>query len=315
MRRARYVIAGYVALVLNLLVVGWGAYVRASGSGAGCGRHWPVCNGEVVPRAPGVQTLIEFTHRLSSGVVMIAAVLMYLAARRLFAPGTSERRFAGLALVFMLMEALLGAGLVLFGLVARDDSLKRAFSMSLHLCNTFCLLSCITAAAYVAQHRLRVRLPSGQRLKRLWPLLLLVPVGVSGAIAALGDTLFPANSLGEGLRADIGPGHIFLRLRTLHPVFAIVSAGCILAFVALAQRAVHAMDAAPRFRQRVRLATALRTAIFAQMFLGFVNVVLLAPIPLQLAHLVLADIVFVLLAMFVLELCAEPANACDRMPA
>ncbi|MEZ4640810.1 MAG: COX15/CtaA family protein [Caldilineaceae bacterium] len=36
-------------LFYNLLVIMWGAYVRATGSGAGCGRHWPVCNGEVIP--------------------------------------------------------------------------------------------------------------------------------------------------------------------------------------------------------------------------------------------------------------------------
>ncbi len=39
-------------LLWNVLVALWGAYVRATGSGAGCGSHWPTCNGEILPRAP-----------------------------------------------------------------------------------------------------------------------------------------------------------------------------------------------------------------------------------------------------------------------
>ena len=47
----------------NVLVILWGALVRASGSGAGCGNHWPLCNGQVIPVSPGWHTVIEFTHR------------------------------------------------------------------------------------------------------------------------------------------------------------------------------------------------------------------------------------------------------------
>ena len=64
-RLARY---AWGVLGINLLVILWGAYVRATGSGAGCGSHWPLCNGEVVPRSAGLATLIEFTHRATSGV-------------------------------------------------------------------------------------------------------------------------------------------------------------------------------------------------------------------------------------------------------
>ena len=65
---SRFAKYSWIVLVYNLVVILWGAYVRATGSGAGCGSHWPLCNGEVIPRAPEVETLVEFTHRLSSGL-------------------------------------------------------------------------------------------------------------------------------------------------------------------------------------------------------------------------------------------------------
>ena len=51
----------WAVLAANLAVVAWGAFVRATGSGAGCGQHWPPCNGAVVPRSPTAETAIEFS--------------------------------------------------------------------------------------------------------------------------------------------------------------------------------------------------------------------------------------------------------------
>src|ERR1700720_4900598 len=51
----------------NVLVILWGALVRATGSGAGCGNHWPLCNGQVIPLSPRIDTIIEFTHRCMTG--------------------------------------------------------------------------------------------------------------------------------------------------------------------------------------------------------------------------------------------------------
>ena len=129
-RLARYV---WVVLVYNLGVIAWGAYVRATGSGAGCGAHWPLCNGEVVPREAAVQTLIEFSHRLTSGLALVSVVVLFFWARRATRPGHPLRLGAALSLAFMLSEALLGAGLVLFQLVADDASAARAVAVAAHL--------------------------------------------------------------------------------------------------------------------------------------------------------------------------------------
>ncbi|MFN8454080.1 MAG: COX15/CtaA family protein [Anaerolineae bacterium] len=70
-RFAKYV---WTVLAYNLAVILWGAFVRASGSGAGCGSHWPLCNGEVIPRTPQMETLVEFTHRLTSGLALLLVI-------------------------------------------------------------------------------------------------------------------------------------------------------------------------------------------------------------------------------------------------
>src|SRR5580692_7786824 len=68
----------WTALGWNVLVILWGAVVRATQSGAGCGNNWPLCNGEVIPVSPRVDTMIEFTHRLmtSGSAVLVVALLV-----------------------------------------------------------------------------------------------------------------------------------------------------------------------------------------------------------------------------------------------
>lgn len=276
-------------LLWNLLVIGWGAFVRASGSGAGCGAHWPLCDGEVVPRAPSVERLIEWTHRATSGLALLAGVALLVAAFRWRPAGHPARRAAAWAFGFLLMEAALGAGLVLFELVAENESAARAVAMALHLVNTFFLLGALTLTLHHAcEDRPLVR-AHDPALARLWlaALGLLLLAGVSGAIAALGDTLFPAASLAHGLAQDLSPAaHLLLRLRLLHPLFAAVAAVGVALF---AQRAL-AREPGPAAERRARWAGLL---VFAQLALGVVNFGLLAPIPLQLAHLLLADLVWI----------------------
>lgn len=272
-------------LAYNLAVILWGAYVRASGSGAGCGRHWPLCNGEVVPRAESVKTIIEFSHRASSGVVLVLVVAMTAWAFRAAPKGHPVRRGAVLSLVFTLTEALVGAGLVLFELVAHDASMKRALSMALHLTNTFVLLACLSLTAYWASGgpRLRVR-GQGALPWLVGPTLAgVVLLGTSGAIAALGDTLFPARSLAEGLAQDLSvTAHVFLKLRVLHPLIAtFVGAACVGLGLLL-----PSMRPTPRVRFWARAAV---TTFAVQYVAGLVNVALLAPVWMQLVHLLLAD--------------------------
>ncbi|MFM9013605.1 MAG: COX15/CtaA family protein, partial [Gemmatimonadota bacterium] len=146
-RFARY---GWAVLGFNLLVILWGAYVRASGSGAGCGAHWPLCNGVVIPRAPALETIIELTHRATSGIALLLVVGQLVWARRV-APRRGALWWAAhAAMVLMLTEALVGAGLVLFEIVAENASLARAWWLAAHLLNTFGLLAMLGLVPWLA---------------------------------------------------------------------------------------------------------------------------------------------------------------------
>ncbi len=282
----------WAVLGYNLLVVAWGAFVRATGSGAGCGKHWPTCNGEVLPRAQRIETVIEFTHRATSGIALLLVVWLLVWAFRAFPRGHTVRKAAVAALAFMISEALVGAGLVLFGWVAQDASAARGWVMAVHLTNTFLLLAALALSADWSRHPGALVGGPG-RLRTLLGLALLgvLVTGITGAIAALGDTLYPARSLAHGLAQELAPGAaLLLRLRLLHPFVALAGA------VALVLAARASVGARPE--ERIRgLATAAVVLAAAQLALGAVNVALLAPVALQLAHLLVADLTWLALVL------------------
>ena len=248
----------YAASVLayNLMVVLWGAYVRATGSGAGCGNHWPLCNGQVLPQGQLTATLIEFTHRASSGIDLVLVAGLVVWAFRLFPRGHLARLGATLSAVFLATEALIGAALVKLEHVAHNASVGRAYSLSTHLINTLTLLACLTLTVWWARGGGRLRLRGPVAWLAIPAVGLVVLAGISGAIAALGDTLFPATSLAAGLRQDFDPAaNIFLRLRLFHPVLAVAAAGWI-AFIAVSL-AARCFSAAARIRSRLLCASAL----------------------------------------------------------
>ena len=278
----------WTVLGVNLAVVAWGAFVRATGSGAGCGRHWPTCNGEIVPRAPAVATLIEFGHRTSSGVALLLVVALVVWAVRALPAGHAARRAAWAALGFMIAEALVGAGLVLYGWVAKDTSSARGWVMAIHLTNTFLLLAALALAAAWSARPAGIFLAgrAGLAAGLAAALGLVLLAGVTGAIAALGDTLYPAISFAAGLRDELaGDAAVLLRLRVLHP-FAAIAAGALLLGVSRA-----ALRARPDERVR-RAATAIAALVALELGAGVANVLLLAPVWLQLVHLLLADLVW-----------------------
>ena len=282
-------------LAWNLLVVLWGAYVRASGSGAGCGSHWPLCNGEVVPLAPRIETVIEFTHRLMSGVALVAVAALWFWSRRSFSPDHRARKMALASVAFLITEALLGAGLVLFNYVAKNESVGRAFYLSLHLANTLLLLAALALTAWFSRDD-RVQPRRSPLVMAALPVALLI--SVTGAIAALGDTLFPAASLAEGLRQDLtGASSFLLRLRVLHPVFAILGAVYFVTVGVIVLRSSQSSVA-------TKLATSVVALALAQLCAGAVNVLLLAPVWMQITHLLLADLVWIALVLLAVE--AQP---------
>jgi|HubBroStandDraft_2_1064218.scaffolds.fasta_scaffold160336_2 heme A synthase len=289
----------------DVLVVAWGAFVRATGSGAGCGRHWPMCNGEVIPRAPRVETLIELSHRVSSGAGLVATLALAVWAGRAFPAGHRVRKGAYATAALMCAEALIGAGLVLFELVAHDASMKRALSMSLHLMNTFLLLAALASTAWWASGGLAPRLQGQRAVVTATACLMaaMLVVGASGSVTALGDTLFPARSLSEGFAQDFSPGaHLFLRLRAIHPMLA----GTTAAAIVVGMGFVRAARPAPSVRLLSRAASVLAAL---QVAAGVGDVLARAPVWMQLVHLTLADFVWISLVLTTVAALAEAPAA------
>ncbi|MBZ5728583.1 MAG: COX15/CtaA family protein [Acidobacteriia bacterium] len=291
---ARY---AWAVLAYNLAVVLWGAYVRATGSGAGCGNHWPLCNGEVAPHSPAIATIIEFTHRATSGLDLALVAALVVWGFRAFPRRHPVRLGVTLSAVFLITEALLGASLVLLEHVARNASAARAWSLSTHLLNTLTLLACLTLTAWWGMGRPPIR-PRG---KPAWmaaaSLAVVMVLGVSGAIAALGDTLFPAPSLAAGFVQDFDPAaNLFVRLRGLHPLVASFAAAWLV---------FYAVSAAPPSPDARRYSRALLMAVAGQLALGAANLLLLAPVWTQLLHLLLADLLWISLVLLAAARLAE----------
>ncbi|MEO8274980.1 MAG: COX15/CtaA family protein [Thermoanaerobaculia bacterium] len=295
----------WTVLALNIVVIVWGGFVRASGSGAGCGAHWPLCNGVVVPQNPKIETLIELGHRLTSGLALVAVLVLGIATLRRnpraqpqLPENRERRRLAGLAMLFIAGEAAIGAGIVLLKYVGANSSAARAAWMAGHLVNTFLLLAVLALLAERASSDANGA-PSRnpRRSVDLWALVALLLTAITGSIAALGDTLFPASSLGAGMLQDLSPSaHFLIQLRGLHPVVAILAG---LLWFALAQKlgssATGAADppANPGASRTALWARRLKTLVVFQFAVGVTNLALLAPVPLQLVHLFLADLVWI----------------------
>ena len=285
----------------TLIVILWGAYVRASGSGAGCGQHWPLCNGQVIPLDRDFKMTIEFTHRLLSGGAILLIATMIIWGFRVTDKEHPVRKGLIAAGILICTEALLGAGLVLFELVAENSSSMRAFAVALHLANTFLLVGSLALTAYWASGGAGIQI-KGQALKGTLlgiGLLGMLLIGMSGAVTALGDTLFPVNSLAEGLAADLEPNaHFLVRLRVYHPVIAVLVAGYSLFIVRML------------FAQKRGLARKFLLGLvvvgIVQLSLGLINLILLAPIPMQMIHLLSADTVWIIYILTTATILAKP---------
>lgn len=281
----------WAVLGFNLLVILWGALVRASKSGEGCGDHWPLCNGTVVPHAAAIATMIEFTHRVSTALALILVIVMAIWAYRVVRAAPAWHA-AAWSVVFIFTEALLGAGLVLFKYVGQDASTGRAAYLSAHLINTLLMLGAIALAAWWGSGHQAPQLSRNRRRAALLGIAILavLALGVSGAITALGDTLFPSVSLREGWVADFSPAsHAFIRMRIWHAVMAALTGGYV---------AVLAVSISREAPQSARAASVVVSLVVAQFAAGLLNVWLLAPVWMQLIHLLLADLLWIALILF-----------------
>ncbi|MCG8348049.1 MAG: COX15/CtaA family protein [Chloroflexales bacterium] len=293
MKQRPFAIFVWGSLVFNLIVILWGAFVRISNSGDGCGNHWPLCYGEFIPQTAHTATWIEFLHRVTSGLAFLLVIGMVIWAWRLYPRGHQIRQSVGFALLFMLIEVLVGAALVLLNLVADNISIQRAVMMTIHQANTFMLIGALTLTAWWASGYALIRVRDQGALTRwLGPALLCgVALGMTGAITALADTLFPSPSLQAGIAQDLDPNaHFLIQLRILHPIIALLVGG----YLFFAIRAVRRQRPSPA----VQMFSSILYIIFiVQIVVGALNIVWLTPLWSRLIHLLLADLIWITLML------------------
>ena len=295
----------WTALYWNVAVVLWGAYVRATGSGAGCGNRWPLCDGDVVGATANGQAVVEFTHRITSVISLLMLIGLVVWCWRVTKKGDWARHSAVLAAVFLANEALLGAALVLLRHVGNDQSAGRILFLCLHFGNTLLLLAtlALTAAWLSSGSRIFTFIGKWREVGSVGlGLLATVVTGITGAVAALADTLYPVTSLPSSLAQDFSSGTpTLLRVRLLHPAVATVAA-CYVLWIILRRSTGR-----NRFS---RSAIALIILLFVQVGIGITNVLLLAPVWVQIVHLVVADTLWILLVLASADLVLEPAVSC-----
>ena len=290
----------WLVLAWNLPVILWGALVRVTGSGAGCGNHWPDCNGTFTPSA-NAATLIEYTHRAMTGIDSFLVVLLVVWAFRAFPRGHRVRLGAALSATFLVSEALIGAALVKFDLVAGNTSPARLYWQSAHLMNTLTLLAVLALTAWWGGGRPALRVGGRPAAIAAIGLGIAMLLGVSGAIAALGDTLYPSRSLAAGLAQDFSASaNLFIRLRLWHPAIAVAAAAWL---------TFYAVSSARRRPDLRRAAQILIALVGLQIAAGVSNLLLLAPAWMQIVHLLLADLVWISLVLLCAGNLARKAEA------
>ena len=294
MQREQFSKFAGLVLAYNLLVILWGAVVRATSSGAGCGKHWPLCGEHLIPAFAKLAQVIEFTHRVSSFLVVPMVLILLVWALRVFPKGHPARLGATLCVAFTFSEALLGAVLVLFKLVEHDTSVYRVVVMSAHLVNTLLLVLSLTLATWWGGGGKPIRLKEQGAVGWMLGVGIVgtILLAVSGAIAALSVTLFPAASLAEGFRQDFSlTAHFLVRLRILHPLLS-MSVGL---YLVLISGLVSHLRPSENVRKFGRLLNGL---FLGNILFGLANLLLHAPTGMQLGHLFLADATWITLALF-----------------
>jgi cytochrome c oxidase assembly protein subunit 15 len=293
------VLAYFIAVIL------WGTLVRATGSGAGCGNHWPLCNGTVIQHSASVNTMIEFTHRITSGLSFFAVVGLLVWTFASTVRGHLARWAAVASVAFTVIEAVLGALLVKLGYTAQSQSPLRPAFLALHLANTLLLVAALTLTAHLLSRTrgylrgsVRLRAPIGA----IATVIVVMIVGVTGSLAALGDTLFPASSLGLALAQDFSSASGWLvRWRWTHPGIAFAASFFLIWLLARAARRNSHWDNRGLFA----LVLSLLAAVYA---LGLLDVILLAPLWVQVAHLLAADTLWAALVVLTARLTLEPVE-------
>ncbi len=290
----------WFVLAWNILVILWGVFLRASKSGDGCGQHWLTCNGEVFPSAPALKTIIEFSHRITSsldGLLLIVLLVWAFVVWRRQRSAESVRilRMAVGSFVFVVIEGLLGAGLVLTGNTAENLTPERPFWMAAHLVNTLILLVFLTLTARNASGGKAINLGVAGKYKAaiLLGFGAILVVGITGSIAALSHMIFPSGTIAEGMAKDFSPtSNILLRLRLLHPITAILTSVFLIFLTGWLTKE------SGKDKLVVRWSNIISILVLAQIAFGSLTLLTLAPIVMQLGHLLFVDAIWISYVMF-----------------
>lgn len=304
-RFAKY---AWFVLAYNIVVILWGVFLRASLSGDGCGEHWMTCGGEVVPSAPQLKTQIEFFHRITSSLAGIIVIVLLVSAivkwrKNKTAQNKLLLRMSIASLIFIVIEGVLGGLLVLTGNTAANWTPTRPFWMAAHLINTFTLVAILALTAWFASGGKSFSLLKADR-KVLFLMFLGISgmffVGMSGSIAALSSMLYPSSTLSEGIAKDFSAtSHYILRLRVFHPILSVLTSVYLIFIAGWLKKQSNEDPSVTRW------ANALSLLILVQILFGALTLLTLAPILMQLGHLLLADAVWIAFVLMCASFLAE----------
>ena len=269
--------AGLFLAISSILA---GAIVRATGSGDGCGSTWPTCKGRVIPELSDIPELIEFSHRAVSGILLVVTLIIFLKTRDL-EKNNLKKVISNYLTFFVVLEAVIGAVIVLFEWVGLNSSLPRIVAVPIHLVNTFGLLACFIALYKVVkddQQSIKGIVDS----QFLVALCLFLLSGATGSITALADVLFPSESFIQGFMEDFDETSEFLtRLRILHPIVASLLS-------------ITLFFESNRLKKTYKLNTkSLKLMVLVAVTLGVVNVLSNILLPLSVLHLAIADFLWI----------------------
>ena len=269
-----------LGIVLSILSILAGAFVRATGSGDGCGSTWPTCKGKIIPQLSDTSEVIEFSHRSISGILLIVTLIIFIKSRNM-SKGTIVRTTVNFLTFFVVFEAAIGAVIVLYEWVGLNSSLPRIIAVPIHLVNTFGLLACY-AALY------KVLLNNFKNIKQLWDrrfvfvAFLFLLSGATGSITALADVLFPSASFYEGLMEDFDrTSELLTRLRILHPL---VATGLSVALIIESRKIQKDYKIDVKFLQLL---------VIVAVTLGVLNVLSNIVLLLSIFHLAIADLLWI----------------------
>ena len=98
-----------------LFILLGGALVTKTESGMGCGRTWPLCNGQLIPDEITIELVIELAHRIVSGLVGMMVIILSIWSWKSIGHIRETKFLSALAFSFLLFQGLVGAAAVVWG--------------------------------------------------------------------------------------------------------------------------------------------------------------------------------------------------------